>query len=201
MELAEKIAVLERDLNQLIRKWERFFAGDLKVPPEPDRERMNRRLRMVMDSPGQLRAADRFRLDQLQHRFASYSANWERMLREREEGVRRWTPGKRAGAQEAPSTPPHAPQTRTPEPPRADAHRAGSVHRDEARDLYERWSRAKESLGQEVRLDRSAFEAQIDRQRKAAEAKLGAVVQFDVAVAGGKVKLTARRAEPSADEE
>jgi hypothetical protein len=231
MELIEKVVVLERDLRGLIRKWERYFAGDLKVPPVNDRESFYRRLRMVVDEPGQLRASDRFRLDQLQARYGTYSSNWERMLREREEGVRRWVPpSARAAAASEPSPPAEptgstvaaeamdppgptepretlradeTPGTPQPTQPRdADPNEAAACPVDPSgtEDLFSRWSAAKTNLGQEVRLDRSAFDAQIQAQRQAAEAKLGSAVRFDVAIVDGKVKLTARRAASSDNE-
>jgi hypothetical protein len=213
MELTAKIAMLERDLRGLIRKWERYFGGDLKVPPVKERESFYRRLRLVVDEPGQLRAAERFRLDQLQARYGTYSSNWERMLREREEGIRRWTPAQARIVEDDTAAPaPPAPtsgqrgttESAGPRPtddvPARESVRlpndtpATPVDRPGAEDLFGRWSAAKQSLGQEVRLDRLAFDAQVAAQREAAEAKLGSSVHFDVAIVDGKVKLTARRA-------
>jgi hypothetical protein len=85
MSLTDQIAQLDKDLRDLIVSWERFFAGDLRVPPHNDHSRFSNRLRALSGKPNR-RRADQFRLEQLQHRFTSYAANWERMLREREEG-------------------------------------------------------------------------------------------------------------------
>ena len=84
MELEQKIQMLERDLREHVKNWERFFAGQLRVPPEVERTRFAQRLRTLAEREF-TRRADQFRVEQLQHRFMSYSQNWERMLREREE--------------------------------------------------------------------------------------------------------------------
>ena len=40
MELIEQIAVLERTVNEHIRKWEMFFSGVDKVPPQTQHDRI-----------------------------------------------------------------------------------------------------------------------------------------------------------------
>jgi predicted DNA-binding protein (UPF0251 family) len=45
MELIEQITVLERALQEHIRKWERFFSGVDRVPPQDEKERITRRIR------------------------------------------------------------------------------------------------------------------------------------------------------------
>ena len=80
MELTDQIAVLERALQEHIRKWEMFFSGTVKTPPQIERERINRRIRFLSEQTVN-RRAEQFRIEQLQHRFMTYSMNWERMLR------------------------------------------------------------------------------------------------------------------------
>jgi hypothetical protein len=172
MDLGE-LTMLERALRDLITKWERFFAGDLRVPPHADRERLARRLRLLAERPSK-RSEERFRAEQLQHRFMTYAQNWERMLREREEGRAYGGRG-----------------LQTPGP---DATTSASVeHSGRSTPLYERYVEARRALGEDVTVDRSAFEAQLASQRARLEQKLGHGVEFDVRVEGGKVKLAARR--------
>jgi hypothetical protein len=145
------------------------------VPPQPVQERIARRLRLLAENPPQ-RRADQFRLEQLQHRFATYSQNWERMLREREEGRSRIPVG---AVSESPSAG-NAPSVR-------------SVDPGESGSLYERYVAAKREHGQEVQVDQGAFEEQLASERRKLEDKLGHPVRFNVLVQGGRVKLAARK--------
>jgi hypothetical protein len=184
MDVSQQIALIERALAQLIRQWERFFSGDLKVPPIADRERVARRLRMLSDEGAGHRSADQFRLDQLQHRFQTYAQNWERMLREREEGRSR-------SSQRSPRAP------ATPAVPPPNAGPPASVQRSVGESLYDRYVAARQKAGQTTPVDRRVFEAQIAAQQEKLQAKLGGRVHFDIVIDGDKVKLTARRAAKS----
>ncbi len=176
MAQGEEIAALEQRLQRLIREWERFFSGDLRVPPQVERDLLGQRLRQLTETPTQ-RAAERFRVEQLQHRFMTYATNWERMLREREEGRMRIPVGKG--------------QAPVAEPPNVAG--GGSVHHPEDGSLYDRYVAARQRTGERVTVDKAAFDARIEAQRRQLEEKLGHEVRFDVVVKGDKVKLAARR--------
>lgn len=177
MSLADQITKLDKDLRDLIVSWERFFAGDLRVPPHADHSRFQNRLRALAGKPSR-RRAEQFRLEQLQHRFTSYAANWERMLREREEGRGRF--GGSAAAM--PST--HA---------AANVGGVGSVDPSDSDSLYDRYVAAKREHGEKVAVDRERFERQLAQKRDKLRTRLGDDVCFDVMVDDGKVKLAARR--------
>jgi hypothetical protein len=175
---------LETRLRDLIREWERYFAGDRRVPPIKERDSMGRWLRTLAESGEPLRSADAFRLGQLQQRFATYSQLWERMLREREEGrvVRPVVPGQA-------STPPPSSSAAASS---GNGSEAAPVH-SRKNDLYGSYLEARRSLGQEARVSREAFEAQIESQRQRLKDRMGNDVEFRVVVEGGKVKISARR--------
>ena len=176
MELNAQIAFLERALQEHIRKWERFFSGVEKVPPQVERERINRRIRLLSEQTVN-RRAEQFRIEQLQHRFQSYSANWERMLREREEG-------RSASGHTNPSL-------RAQEKANAPAH-SPVEEKDEA-DLFDSYRAAKEAHGIAVTVDRETFDEQIAVQRQRIEERLGRKVRFEVQVEDGKVRVVARK--------
>ena len=177
MILGEQLAMVERAMQALTRDWERFFAGDLRVPPHDDGERLGRRLRLLAENSGGSRV-ERFRLEQLQHRFQSYLQNWERMLRDREEGRGRVAAARPSGAEASVS------------PPNAAA--PGAVDAQEATSLYDRYVEAKRVLGLAVGVDRAGFEAQLEAQRERLRPRLGDNVQFEVLVEDGKIRLAAR---------
>ena len=177
MELSEQISILERAVEEHIRKWDRFFAGAEKVVPQIERERIARRIRMLSEQTVN-RRAEQFRIEKLQHRFQTYSMNWERMLRAREEGR---TPSGHTN-----------PALRVPEA--ANAGAAASVDRTEEPSLFERYSAAKAAQGLAMTVDRETFDEQIEQQRERIEARLGQKVRFEVQVDDGKVRVVARKA-------
>jgi hypothetical protein len=167
MELIEQIAML----------WEMYFSGVERVPPQDERERINRRIRLLAEQTVN-RRAEQFRIEQLQHRFQTYSQNWERMLREREEG--------RAAAQ------PHTDH----ELRRAAAANdpaKGSVDKAEEDSLFDRYQAAKSERGLDIGVDRKTFDQQIAEQRKKIEERLGRKVRFDVQIENDKVRVVARK--------
>lgn len=176
MELSDQIDFLDRVLKEHIRKWERFFSGAEKVPPQIERERINRRIRLLSEQTIN-RRADQFRLEQLQHRFQTYSMNWERMLREREEG---------RSARDHTNPALRAPEaTNEPTLP--------SVDTTDEDALYDRYCAAKGEHGAEVKVDRETFDAQIASQRQRIEERLGRKVRFEVQTEGDKVRVVARK--------
>ena len=186
---ANQIPMLEHALAELIKEWEKYFAGVRQTPPVDERERLQRRLRMLTEQPTGSRP-EQYRLEQLQHRFMTYAQMWERMLREREEGRGRSAAALREARRAGPTVPP---------PP--DATAAASVDDGGKDDLFDRWVAAKSGLGQKVKVDRDTFAAQIASQRQAIEERLGGHVRFDVVVDGDKVKLAARKARAGSKQE
>ncbi len=177
MRLGEQVAVLENEFRDLARLWDRFFGGDIKVPPVRERDHLKNRLRLLVDRPGVARRADTFRLEQLQHRFMTYYQNWERMLREREEGR------SRSGRPVIGLRP--IPMPNVPPPASVEGHSSES--------LFDRFSDARAGLGQKMGMNREAFEKKIMAQKKALEDKLGTSVRFDILVEDGRVKLAAKK--------
>jgi hypothetical protein len=185
--LGEQLSMVERALQTLIRDWERFFAGDLRVPPHDDRDRLGRRLRLLAESSAGSRV-ERFRLEQIQHRFMTYSQNWERMLRDREEGR------VRAGVAVRPTA-------AEPRPSKPNVRGSGAVDDQGRESLYDRYVAAKREHGLDVAVDRATFESQLAEQRRKLEVKHGGEVRFDVLVEDGKVRLAARAKRARANRE
>ena len=176
MELIEQIAMLEGVLQKHIRKWEMYFSGVERVPPQDERERINRRIRLLAEQTVN-RRAEQFRIEQLQHRFMTYSQNWERMLREREEGrtVKPHTDHELRRLETANDT------------------ATGSVDKAEEGSLFDRYRAAKSERGLDIGVDRKTFDQQIAEQRKKIEKRLGRKVRFDVQIENDKVRVVARK--------
>jgi hypothetical protein len=176
MELIEQIAMLEGVLQKHIRKWEMYFSGVERVPPQDERKRINRRIRLLAEQTVN-RRAEQFRIEQLQHRFQTYSQNWERMLREREEGR---------------AVQPHTDHELR-RPDAANDSAGGSVDKAEEGSLFDRYQTAKSERGLDVGVDRETFDKQIAEQRKKIEERLGRKVRFDVQIEDDKVRVVARK--------
>lgn len=156
---------MERKLEELARKWERYFAGDAEVPIPPERERsaLARQLSVLSRTEG-LPTALRFRLDGLLHRFASYNQLWERQLRARAEGRRA-----------------------------ADAARAASVkEEDEVARLHREYVASLAQLGKRAHVDLEAFRKVLLEQKRRLEQQGLEVQGFAVVREGDKVSLRAR---------
>ena len=176
MELIEQITMLEGALQRHIRKWEMYFSGVERVPPQDERKRINRRIRLLAEQTVN-RRAEQFRIEQLQHRFMTYSQNWERMLREREEGrsVQSHTDHELRGPEAANDT------------------ATSSVDKAEESSLFDRYRIAKSECGLEIGVDQKTFDQQIAEQRKKIEDRLGRKVKFDVQIDNDKVRVVARK--------
>jgi hypothetical protein len=176
MELIEQITILERALQEHIRKWEKYFSGVDRVPPQEEKERINRRIRRVAEQTVN-RRAEQFRIEQLQHRFMTYSQNWERMLREREEGR---------------AVQPHSDHELR-RPAATNTASTGSVDMSDDDALFDRYRSAKAERGIDVGVDRETFDKQIAEQRKKIEERLGRKVRFDLQIEGDKVRVVAKK--------
>jgi hypothetical protein len=170
----ELLGRIEPWIDELARKWERYFAHDPKVPLPPERERaaLERQLREL--SRGEpTTAAERFRLEQLLHRFSLYSTLWQRQLRDREEA--------------------HGAQGAMARAAQVNAGAPASVPQiDEYERLYRRYRDELQKAGRSLSVSAERFREALEGQRQQLEAK-GAVVEgFDVVVSAGQVKVSAR---------
>ena len=175
---------LEADLRKLEAEYNMFFAGQLPRPPWETRSHVEQSVKRL-ERAGAVSGtyADRFRLQTLQSRLATFVDLWDRGLRAREEG--RPGPFARRGRGEA----------------QAVVHGdrvvyvtvfSDPVHElDRLRELYERITDVRRELG-EVQVPFHKF-AGLIRDKVTVLKKRGAPeVAFRVTVHDGKVTFTAR---------
>jgi len=173
---------IERDVERLaaaIQKFQidgqRFFAGDLPLPPEELRERIQNDLRRLRGANIK-GAALNFRIGSLEARFNSHVELFGRRLRVREQAHRR-----RPAAEE---------KEKAPDPVQGVVI-GRQADQESARALYQGLYSASGSGKPAMDLDR--FRAYLDRQSEAIRKQTGcAQIQFRVAVEGGKLKLKAK---------
>ncbi len=164
-----------RRVEQLRISHERFFMGIDRVPPNPDRQKLERDLR---NSPlmRSRNTALRFQFNNVRQRLLSYARYWDRIQRLIEEGKFRRDRNALANT----GAPPGAP---------AEGPKGG----DRNRELFDRWQAAHAKSGSQSKTSFEAFAAKIEAQRaRQIEAKGWRDVDFDVRVEGGKVRLVGR---------
>jgi hypothetical protein len=183
-DIEQSLHRLEADLRKLEAEYNMFFAGQLPRPPWETRAHVEstvKRLERAGATAGTY--ADRFRLQTLQSRFATFVDLWDRGLRAREEG--RSGPFTRKGRTEAPAQP-HGDRTVY-----VTVFSDPGTEMERLQDLYERVAEARRELGEpQVPFHRFAG---LIREKVGAFKKRGAPeVAFRVTVHDGKVTFSAR---------
>jgi hypothetical protein len=176
---------LAADLKQLEAEYNMFFAGRLPRPPWETRARVEALLkrwdRGVIES-----AADRFRFQTIQTRFAKFAELWDRGQRAREEG----RPGP------FPLPPPKEPKRKKPEEPETRVLYVAALkdpmrEMDKVHSLYESLMDARRSAGEDV-VPFHRFAALVKDQVSKLRFEGTQEVAFRVAVQEGKVSFTVR---------
>lgn len=183
--IENELAVLERGLQRLHVEYERFYTGDVKLPPADTRRRVEELLKR-MAGMNLERAAERFRLQNLQSRFQTLTELWEKRLAARDEGRR--VVGRLP-----------RPRREPPAAPGRDVEASTSVRRRERADLmplFERYCTARRDLGEDVsRLRYERFEELVRRQAAEIRRVTGSKrLVFEIQTVDGKVRLVGRPA-------
>ena len=188
--IARDLDLLDKSIASLKLDYERFFSGDLKVPPLPARKSVEQVLRRV-GNVSLDKAEERFRLQALQSRFTALSELWEKRLVAKEEGRDRVRPPIRVRSVEQPAA-----------SPAGDAGAAASVKgsgRGDLRSLFDRYCAARAALGEDAsRLRYDRFEELVEKQAAEIRRATGATrLAFDVQTRDGKVRLVGRSLQTS----
>ena len=185
-----ELAALDRRMTSLRIDYERFFAGDLKVPPLAARRELEQFLRRLGNEELE-RASDRFRLQALEGRYNALRELWEKRLVAREQG--RSLAGRPVVAE--------APKGAAPAAGEAGVDAAGPAdvkprRRVDFSPLFERYCQARRSLGEDVsKLRYEKFEELVLRQAEEIRRKTGSKkLVFEIQTHEGKVRLIGRPA-------
>ncbi|PYQ51859.1 MAG: hypothetical protein DMF59_06475 [Acidobacteria bacterium] len=190
----DELDKLEEDIRKLKVKYEMFFLGSLKMPPQHERHQ----LEVYIFELGKQKMREnsrRFRYNQLLSRYNQFREMWGRKMREREEGPLDFR--RRQAALEAPR---EEAGTGRPSAQRVTSRSADSyvkmvpgANGEAIRDLYSQIEKEHRKLGKSPNLTFEQLRSMVEKQSEAVRSRYNVdVVGFRVDVVDGKVKLKAK---------
>src|SRR5437867_3227484 len=190
----DELDKLEEDIRKLKNKYDQFFAGITKMPPQHERHL----LEVYIFELGKLKMREnsrRFRYNQLLSRYNQFREMWGRKMREREEGPLDFR--RRQAALEAPR---EEAGTGRPAAQRVTSRSADSyvkmvpgANGEAIRDLYSQIEKEHRKLGKSPNLTFEQLRSMVEKQSEAVRSRYNVdVVGFRVDVVDGKVKLKAK---------
>jgi len=194
MALSDDLDRLDQSIRQLQVKWDMFFAGQEKKPPNELQRDIERLIRQYAYQ--EIRNnGDRFRYQGLTARYNTFNELWQKRLRAREEGKVFGMHGLKA--EKLPPPPPPSPP---PASPRAagggsgDQYRIGDASRDTAavRALYNQYVAEREKLGEGGAPAFESFHQLISQQTSKIVGQGAKAVDFRLDTKGGRVSLKAK---------
>jgi hypothetical protein len=185
---------LEEDIRRLKNRYDQFFAGIQKTPPQQERRNIDVFIHEL--SKDKIRDnSRRFRFNQLLTRYNQLREMWGRRMREREEGPLEFK--RRQAVMEEPGFAARQPD---PEPPRVTSAKPDPYVRvttksngEEVRKLYEQIEREHFKLGKLPPVTFDQLTQMVQKQSEVVRAKYRVdTVAFRVETIDGKVKLKAK---------
>lgn len=185
---------LEEDIRKVKNKYDQFFAGITKMPPQHERHLVE----VFIHEIGKQKMrenARRFRYNQLLSRFNQYRELWGRKMREREEGPIDFR--RRKAALEEPSKPTTPPRPAAPRVTSAGAETyvklVPGANGEAIRDLYNQIEKEHQKLGKAPNVTFEQLRTMVEKQSETVRERYNVdVVGFRVDVVDGKVKLKAK---------
>lgn len=199
MHAPDEVDQFEEDLRILKNKYDQFFAGIRKLPPNEDR----RRLDTSVHELSRLRIRDngkRFRFNTLVGRYSQYRELWARRMREREEGPIEFK--KRAAALDltVPALhlkPQAAARPETSEAPDPYVRMTRETSDAAVQQIYARISDEQRKLGKGPGLTIEQVAAMVEKQSETLRERYQVqAIAFRVETVDGKVKIKAKPVQP-----
>jgi hypothetical protein len=191
--LTEDLDQLATSIRQLQARWDMYFSGVEKRPPNEAHARVEKVIREY-DRSVIRNNADRFRLQGLVSRFNTLNELWQKRLRAREEGRAFGLHGRQAAV--APAPPPRPEPEAPPRPGGSGGEfRVGDAERDGAavRALYDRFVEERQRTGEGAAPAYESFRELIGKQTaKILGAKGARAVDFRLDTKDGRVALKAK---------
>ncbi|HEV7242401.1 MAG TPA: MXAN_5187 C-terminal domain-containing protein [Thermoanaerobaculia bacterium] len=186
----DELDKLEEDIRRLKGRYDQFFGGFQKVPPQFERHQ----LETYIHDLSKLKIRDsgrRFRLSTLVSRYNQLRELWGRKMREREEGPLDFR--RRQALLQAPGPEASVPKRVTSAPADPYVKMTPGANGDQIRRLHEEIERAHAEMGKHSNLSVEQLAAMVQKQTDLVRAKYNVhTVAFRVETIDGKVKLKAK---------
>jgi hypothetical protein len=194
---------IERDIRTLKIEYEQFFGGGRKRPPADTQWRLDSLVRRCNERIGELKFAQRFRLNNLSQTYAKYQDVWRKKMMRKEGGVSQRRFGATAKAIEAERARKAAlDAAAAPQSASQAAHTARvfamsfsdpTHEKDKVGELYRKLIEARTETGEKAGAPSlHDFERFVRKKTKDLKDKGGNEIEYTVSIEGGRVKLKAR---------
>ena len=184
--LEGELATLRDRLEALRSKYDRYFMGLERIPPDKIRSELARDLRNSK-LENTHKTAMKFRFNNVRQRMNTYTRYWDRIMRLIEEGRFKRERGSLQKMGGPPAAPPDEP--------------GGGGGAEKERAVYDSWKKAQTEVGRSSDVDFERFQQKLAKQRQAQKDKFGwDDVSYSVRVKDGKVALVAKPADQDDDE-
>jgi hypothetical protein len=186
--LESELATFRERLESLRAKYDRYFMGLERIPPEKIRSDLERDLRNSKLETSH-KTAVKFRFNNVRQRMSTYARYWDRIMRMIEEGRFKREKGSLQGMGGLPKVPADE----------SGAAQSGGSNKERA--VYDSWKKAQKELGRSSDVDFDRFQQKLAKQRQAQKDKYGwDDVSYSVRVKNGKVALVAKPSDQTDDE-
>lgn len=209
----DELNQIERDIRTLKIEYEQFFGGGRKRPPTDTQWRVETLVRRLNERTGELKFAQRFRLNNLTQTYAKYQDMWRKKTIQKETGATQHHFGAAARAIEAEraqkaalenaarAIPPAGsidsvfrPQPRPEEPTLFALSLSSPEHeKEKIYALYEKLMEARGEAGERSTAPSlKDFERFVRQKTKELQDRGGYEVEYSVGIERGRVRLKAR---------
>ena len=193
----DELERLEDMIRVVKNKYDQFFAGIQKMPPQTERRNIDIMIH-EMSKQNMRDNARRFRFNTLTSKWNQYREMWGRKMREREEGPLEFK--RRQAALEAPPEEhkstglfPNAQKRETSGDSESYVKVAQGANGEEVRQLYEQIQRENTRLGKSNNVTFEQLSAMVQKQSEMVRSRYNVnAVAFKVETVDGKVKLKAK---------
>ncbi|MBL92446.1 MAG: hypothetical protein CMH56_11625 [Myxococcales bacterium] len=186
---ALQIKQFEQRLNQLQLRFELYFQGLERLPPEGTRDELHRALRNFQNAASDAKwpTALKYRVNALLQRFTAYDQKWRREMVAIEKGDSRRDRLRAAQKNKAPVVPMNVPAP-MPEMPQLPT----SLSDHEIKKIYNTYLKARKIAGQQTNLSLDGMSQKLKKQLPALQKKHpGKTIGFKVVMKDGQAQLRA----------
>lgn len=198
MDINAEITRLENMIESLKKKYELFFFGLEKKPPNPDREQVERKIRELLNT-FITNTGQRYRLQSVVGKYNSYVRYWERTLQQIEDGTYQRELMKRQILQKEFAQKTYKKQDvyvlddSEESTTSKKAPSSGQLSDEYVRELYDNYIQVRQTLGESpTNISVEAFKKSLEKQIPILKEKYKTEnIEFKISIKGGRATIKA----------